>query len=360
MIYKLLRPFLFLSGAEQAHNRILRLGHALGASGAGRILGAWYAYSDPRLRTSLWGLQLPNPVGIAAGFDKDGVLRDFLPALGVGFVEIGTVTPLPQIGNPKPRLFRIPQDEAIINRMGFNGAGMDAVAENLSRARIPAIVGINIGKNKATPLQDAVRDYEKCFARLADAASFLVVNVSSPNTPHLRELQNKEPLKALLRTLQGMNRALPREKPLLLKIAPDLSDSQLDDIIEIVRETGLAGIIAVNTTTSREHLSVPQDLVYSLGEGGLSGRPLKRRATEVLRYLYKKSGGTIPLIGVGGIFTGRDAYERIRAGASLVELYTSLVYEGPEIVMRIKQDLARCLKRDGFKSVADAVGVDVR
>jgi dihydroorotate dehydrogenase len=268
-----------------------------------------------------------------------------MSALGFGFIEIGTVTPRPQSGNPKPRLFRLPPSEALINRMGFNNDGVEALAKRLERRGKPdCIIGGNIGKNKVTPNDEAQEDYRVCFQALYPYVDYFVVNVSSPNTPGLRELQEKEPLSALLHLLQQENRKQPKAKPILLKIAPDLTDSQLDDIIDIVRDTGLAGIIATNTTIGRENLREHAGYVAAIGAGGLSGQPLKDRATAVIRYLAEKSGGAFPIIGVGGIQSPEDALEKLNAGASLVQVYTGMVYEGPSIVRRINRYLAARLQ----------------
>jgi len=277
---------------------------------------------------------------LAAGFDKNGEYVEALNNLGFGFIEVGTVTPLPQPGNDKPRMFRLPEDAALINRMGFNNKGVDTMAERLRllKDRHPEIiVGGNIGKNKNTPNEDAVYDYIKCFDRLFDVVDYFVVNVSSPNTPGLRALQEKEPLMELLNTLQKRNRKNDISRPILLKIAPDLTDTQLDDIIEIVNETGIAGIIATNTTISRDGLYAPESLKGEMG--GLSGKPLTKRSTEVIRYLSEKSGKSFPIIGVGGIHSAEDAKEKLDAGASLVQLYTGFIYEGPGLIKRICKSL---------------------
>jgi dihydroorotate dehydrogenase len=276
-------------------------------------------------------------VGLAAGFDKDGKYFEQMSALGFGFIEIGTVTPLAQAGNDKPRLFRLPQDDALINRMGFNNDGVAALVENLKR-RQPStlIIGGNIGKNKITPNENATEDYVKCYEALYDYVDYFVVNVSSPNTPGLRELQEKEPLTALLSTLKQKNADKPKQKPILLKIAPDLTNSQLDDIIQIVTETKIDGIIATNTTLDRSTLTTPTD---KIGMGGLSGKPLKKRSTEVIRYIHQKSGGNIIIIGVGGIENDQDAQEKLDAGATLIQIYSGLVYQGPGLVKKILKGL---------------------
>lgn len=337
-MYKIVRKILFLFEPETIHALVIHLLRLPLVSG---FWGLFYRWNPPVLRRELWGISFPNPVGLAAGFDKDAEVSDRLANLGFGFVEIGTVTPFPQPGNPRPRLFRLPQDQALINRMGFNNRGAAAAAERLRNRRKNIIIAGNIGKNKSTPNQDAVRDYEVCFRTLYPVVDFFVVNVSSPNTPHLRELQGKEPLKALLVRLQELNREQPRRKPLLLKIAPDLNENQLDDIIDIVRETGIDGVVATNTTVRREGLSTPPEVVAALGEGGLSGQPLAERSTGVIRYLHRKSGGAFPIIGVGGIHSAADALEKLRAGASLVELYTGFIYRGPGLIKEIKKAIVR-------------------
>jgi dihydroorotate dehydrogenase len=284
------------------------------------------------------GLKFKNPLGLAAGFDKNASMIEELSEFGFGFIEIGTVTPLPQPGNEKPRMFRLPQDNALINRMGFNNQGVDVVAARLKNVdRKGLIIGGNIGKNKLTPNEDAVSDYIKCFDRLFDVVDYFVVNVSSPNTPGLRELQEKEPLKHILNTLQQRNNKNDITRPILLKIAPDLTNSQLDDIIEIVQETKIAGVIATNTTISRDDLLSPENLKKE--SGGLSGKPLTIRSTEVIRYLSEHSNKSFVIIGVGGIHSPQDAIEKIKAGASLIQIYTGFIYEGPGLVKRILKGL---------------------
>lgn len=290
------------------------------------------------------GLNFPNAVGLAAGFDKDGKHIDGLACLGFGFIEVGTVTPIAQEGNPAPRLFRLPQDKALINRMGFNNEGLDALTERLEALRrkgVPnrLVIGGNIGKNKVTPNESAANDYLICFEKLFPWVDYFVVNVSSPNTPGLRELQEKEPLTRLLNLLQDKNRAQKSPKPILLKIAPDLSESQLDDIADIVRTTGLAGVIATNTTISRAALSTPESQIAAIGMGGLSGVPVRARSTEVIRYLREKLGKEVVIIGVGGIDSAASAREKLDAGADLVQVYTGLVYEGPGLVKSILENL---------------------
>jgi len=340
-MYKLvIKKILFLFPPETAHHIVMKL---LGVPFLSKLLKLVYRFEHPSLERELFGLKFKNPVGLAAGFDKNAERYSQLADLGFGFVEIGTVTPKAQEGNPRPRLFRLPKDRALINRMGFNNDGVEAVCQRLRKRGSGLLIGGNIGKNKATPNEEAIRDYEICFQQLYGLVDYFVVNVSSPNTPNLRELQDKEPLTKLLQHLKKLNEAKPQEKPLLLKIAPDLSDAQLDNIIEIVREVKIDGIIATNTTISREGLSTPVAAVEALGNGGLSGKPLAKRSTEVIRYLHQKSGGAVPIIGVGGIHSPEDTLEKIAAGASLIQLYTGFIYEGPGLLRRIKRVLAKSL-----------------
>ncbi len=299
------------------------------------IVRSIFKVEDPELERNLLGLTFRNPVGLAAGFDKNAMLFDEFSNFGFGFIEVGTVTPKPQPGNPKKRIFRLKADEALINRMGFNNDGVDAVVERLRKRKTDIIIGGNIGKNKVTPNENAVDDYLICFEKLFDVVDYFVVNVSSPNTPNLRALQDKEPLMELLQTLQKENIKKKEPKPILLKIAPDLTESQLTDIIEIVDTTKIAGVIATNTTISREGLrSKDQNET-----GGLSGKPVKDRSTEVIRFLAEKSGKSFPIIGVGGIHAAEDAKEKLEAGADLVQLYTGFIYEGPGLVKKINKSL---------------------
>tara|TARA_R100001480_G_scaffold117624_1_gene117095 strand:+ start:11 stop:907 length:897 start_codon:yes stop_codon:yes gene_type:complete len=295
-----------------------------------------YKIEDPRLERELFGLTFPNPVGLAAGFDKDAKLYQELSNFGFGFIEIGTVTPKPQEGNPKKRLFRLREDSALINRMGFNNGGVAQAVQRLKKNK-GVLIGGNIGKNKITPNEDAVSDYVTCFDALYDHVDYFVVNVSSPNTPNLRELQDKEPLTKLLQTLQNVNKTKLKRKPILLKIAPDLSDEQLIDIIDIVSETKIDGVIATNTTISRENLTSENKKEM----GGMSGKPLASRATEVIRFLSEKSNKAFPIIGVGGIHSAQDALEKIEAGASLVQIYTGFIYEGPKLIKNINKALLK-------------------
>lgn len=304
---------------------------------------------DPRLHIAALGLRFPNPIGLAAGFDKNAQASDAMAKFGFGFVECGTVTPRPQEGNPRPRLFRLQQDRAVINRMGFNNAGCIAVARNLKRRRGHGIVGINIGANKQS--LDRIADYVQCYRVLAGLANYVVINVSSPNTEGLRGLQNRDALQRLLEAMMGA-RAEGPYVPLLLKIAPDLDRTSLDDIAEVVRGSSIEGLIISNTTVTRP----PLKSRYASQTGGLSGIPLFDLSTAVLSHMYARLGRSITFIGVGGIASGKDAYAKIRAGASLLQLYSALVYQGPQVVSRIKQELLDCLTRDGFSSLAPAIG----
>ena len=309
--------------------------HKLGIT---KIFKNQFQLNDPRLEREVFGLKFKNPVGLAAGFDKDAKRYRELDGLGFGFIEIGTLTPKPQPGNPKKRLFRLKEDSAIINRMGFNNGGVEAAVARL-KSNTHVLIGGNIGKNKVTPNAEAFEDYKICFEALYDYVDYFVVNVSSPNTPNLRELQDKEPLTQLLSGLQALNTAKPKQKPILLKIAPDLTDSQLLDIIDIVKETKIAGVIATNTTISREGLQSEAKSEM----GGLSGKPLRQRSTEVIRFLSEKSGKAFPIIGVGGIHSPQDAIDKLEAGASLIQLYTGFVYEGPSLIKRINRKIVEKL-----------------
>ncbi len=338
-MYKfLVRPFLFFLSAERAHYFAFSSVRFLSKMGLSRLFRALYVVEDSRLEREVFGLKFKNPVGLAAGFDKDAKLFNEFSNFGFGFVEIGTLTPKPQLGNPKPRLFRLKPDQAIINRMGFNNNGVFDAVERLKKDH-KVLVGGNIGKNKLTPNNEAVKDYLICFDALFPHVDYFAVNVSSPNTPGLRALQDKEPLKALLHEIKRENLKLSKSvgeaKPILLKIAPDLTDEQLLDIIEIVAETKIDGVIATNTTIARDNLK--SDLVSTEEKGGLSGKPLTKRSTEVIRFLAEKSGKAFPIIGVGGIHSAEDALEKLAAGADLVQLYTGFIYEGPSLVKEINK-----------------------
>ena len=335
MYKQFLRPILFKYDPEQVHyftfSMVSKLSKIPGFSFLFRKL---YGVNHPRLEREVFGLKFKNPVGLAAGFDKDAKLFQELSNFGFGFIEIGTLTPKGQEGNPKMRLFRLKEDQAIINRMGFNNGGVTEAVERL-KSNKGVLIGGNIGKNKLTPNEEAVSDYEICFEALFDYVDYFVVNVSSPNTPNLRALQDKEPLQKLLQTLQNKNNEKAKPKPILLKIAPDLTDEQLLDIIDIVNTTKIAGVIATNTTLSREGLQSENKTEM----GGLSGKPLTKRSTEVIRFLADKSNRSFPIIGVGGIHTAEDAIEKLDAGASLIQLYTGFIYEGPALIKAINKKL---------------------
>lgn len=302
----------------------------------GNLIKGFYQVKDQRLERKLFGLTFPNPVGLAAGFDKDAKLYKELSNFGFGFIEIGTLTPKPQPGNPKKRLFRLPEDDGLINRMGFNNEGVEAAIERLKRNK-GILIGGNIGKNKLTPNEEAVSDYVQCFEALFPHVDYFVVNVSSPNTPNLRALQDKEPLTHLLQTLKDLNHSKSKPKPILLKIAPDLTEEQLVDIIDIITSVKIDGLIATNTTLSREGLQSENKSEM----GGLSGKPVTKKSTEVIRFLHEKSKNAFPIIGVGGIHSPEDAIEKLEAGASLVQLYTGFVYEGPGVVKRINKAILK-------------------
>lgn len=337
-MYKLLiRPILFLFDPEKVHYFTFSLIRFLTKlPGFSSLFKSMYVIKDKRLETEVFGLKFPNRVGLAAGFDKNALLYKELSNFGFGFIEIGTVTPKPQDGNPKKRLFRLKEDAAIINRMGFNNDGVDEAVLHLKKNNT-ILIGGNIGKNKVTSNENAVDDYIICFEKLYAYVDYFVVNVSSPNTPNLRELQEKEPLTKLLQVLQNLNAEKQVPKPILLKIAPDLTNEQLLDIIAIVNETQIAGVIATNTTISRESLTSNNKVEI----GGLSGKPLTNRSTEVIRFLSEKSNKAFPIIGVGGIHCAQDALDKLNAGASLVQLYTGFIYEGPKLVKEINKAILK-------------------
>ena len=340
--YKFIRPILFLFNPEFIHHlsfKIIRFKSLFWS-----WLFRWiYRVDDIKLEREVFGIKFKNPVGLAAGFDKDAKLYDELSNFGFGFVEIGTVTPLPQEGNPKPRLFRLKQDNALINRMGFNNEGLEAIVARLRRKSSDIIIGGNIGKNKLTPNEKAIEDYSICFEKLFQYVDYFVVNVSSPNTEGLRDLQDRAPLTNLLNDLQEINSKNEGRKPILLKIAPDLSNNQLDDIVSIVQETKIDGVVATNTTVARNNLQTDNNKIMEIGQGGLSGQPLKERSTEVIKYLSQKSNNSFPIIGVGGIHSAEDALEKLDAGASLVQLYTGFVYEGPNLIKNINKAILKKL-----------------
>ncbi len=337
MYKSIIRPILFSFDPEKVHYFTFSMIRAASKIPFfPSIFRGMYNVKDPRLERKLFGLTFPNPVGLAAGFDKDARLYNELSNFGFGFIEIGTITPKPQDGNPKKRLFRLREDSGIINRMGFNNGGLELAIERLKKNK-GVLIGGNIGKNKVTPNEEAVNDYTACFEALFDYVDYFVVNVSSPNTPNLRALQDKEPLTKLLQTLQDLNAEKPARKPILLKIAPDLTDDQLLDIIDIVITTQIDGVIATNTTVSRDGLTSKNKSEV----GGLSGKPLTNRSTEVIRFLAEKSNKAFPIIGVGGIHSASDALEKIEAGADLVQLYTGFVYEGPNLITSINKALLK-------------------
>ncbi len=337
-MYKtIIRPILFCFDPEKVHHFTFSLIRNFSKlPGFKNLFKKLYLVEDQKLERELFGLKFKNPVGLAAGFDKDAKLYNELSNFGFGFVEIGTLTPKPQDGNPKKRLFRLKEDTAIINRMGFNNGGVTEAVERLKKNK-GVLIGGNIGKNKITPNENAVEDYKICFEALFDHVDYFVVNVSSPNTPNLRALQDKEPLTNLLKALQVLNFQKPKTKPILLKIAPDLTDEQLLDIIEIVATTKIDGVISTNTTISRDGLKSDNKSEM----GGLSGKPLTNRSTEVIRFLAEKSNKAFPIIGVGGIHSAKDALEKLEAGADLLQLYTGFIYEGPKLIKAINKALLK-------------------
>ena len=336
MYKSIIRKVLFLFDPEKVHHfSFSMIKGMMKVPFIPGITSRIFKVENPALEKKLFGLTFKNPVGLAAGFDKNALLYKEFSNYGFGFIEVGTVTPKPQPGNPKKRIFRLKADEALINRMGFNNDGVDVVVNRLRGRNSDVIIGGNIGKNKVTPNEKAIDDYMICFEKLFDVVDYFVVNVSSPNTPNLRALQDKEPLTELLQTLQDENNKKEKPKPILLKIAPDLTDSQLMDIIEIVETTKIAGVIATNTTISREGLHSE----HQNETGGLSGKPVKDRSTEVIRFLAEKSGKSFPIIGVGGIHSDQDAKEKLEAGADLIQLYTGFIYEGPGLVKKINKSL---------------------
>jgi dihydroorotate dehydrogenase len=360
-LYSFIRPILFRLPAESAHEFALKaLRSGLSTSFAHETVAKRLATREFGF-LNRFGLDFSNPIGLAAGFDKNGSYTRELAALGFGFIEVGTVTNQPQAGNPKPRLFRLPKDRALINRLGFNNIGAAQVAENLRRYRPACIVGVNIGKSRSVEIEQAVPDYLASFDSVYEVADYIAVNVSSPNTPHLRELQAASLLKELLTALQRRNAELAARssgghKPLLLKIAPDLSESEIEQIVVVAFDANIAGIIATNTTIRRDGLQTPADEVQRLGEGGLSGGPLRSRSNEVISHIYNLTHGQLPIIGGGGVFTAEDAWKKICAGASLIQLYTGFIYEGPSVARRINEGLAAIMKREGLAAIDKAVG----
>ena len=356
MVYRsLVRPILFRLPPETAHELAL---HSLPLFS--KLVERPFA--SPMLNTDLFDLRFQNPVGLAAGFDKDGVVLESLAALGFGFIEAGTVTYHAQSGNPKPRMFRLAKDQALINRAGFNNAGAAAFARRVERHRPDCVLGVSIGKSKITPLEEATADYLASFDLVYKLADYIAINVSSPNTPQLRELQQSDQLASLLTALQARNRELQRRHgrltpvPLLVKLSPDLERHDLEQIVDVIQRLEIDGIIATNTTISRDDLRTEKSRVDACGAGGLSGKPLTNRATQMIAELYQLTHGRIPLIGVGGIFTAEDAWEKICAGASLVQVYTGFIYKGPGIVRQINEGLVEILRREGFAKIEEAVG----
>jgi len=380
-LYRQLRPFLFAGDAEKVHERMLSSVEFISKiPGFLPLLRKVYVEDNPLLHTQLFDNVIDNPIGLAAGFDKDGRIHPALFALGFGFVEIGTVTPHPQKGNPRPRLFRLPEDQAVINRMGFNNQGAWKMAERLVAKTLkiksadadlfevsgdyPAnissgMLGINIGKNKDTTLENATDDYVSALSTLHPFADYFTLNISSPNTKDLRNMQEKEALRILLDSVcarrDELDRNHSRNTPLLVKLAPDLDEDALKNSVRVMQEFSIQGVIATNTTVARPVLKSK----YRTETGGLSGKPLQKRSTEMIRTLFAELGTDIPIIGVGGIFNGADAYEKIKAGAAAVQIYTALIYEGPGLVRKVKAELADLLERDGYKSVSEAVGADL-
>lgn len=365
MLYtSLLKPIFFKMDPERAHHLVIDgFATASRVPGMTGLLNAMYGVpASPELETELVGLSFPHPIGLAAGLDKNGKAPDVFSSIGFGFAEVGTVTPKGQAGNEQPRLFRLPPDEALINRMGFNNDGAEAMAASLAKRKIHRIpIAVNIGKNKVTPNEAAHEDYQACIRALYDYGDFFVVNISSPNTQGLRDLQHGEELRKLLGAVmdemkqQAAGRGA-KPKCVFVKIAPDMTDEELQHTVATITDSEVSGIIATNTTLSRQGLTHE-----NAGEtGGLSGKPLRDRSTEVIRAVYRQTNGQLPIIGSGGIFTAQDAYDKIRAGASLVEIYTALIYKGPELLRELTTGLKECLRKDGYRHISEAVGADHR
>lgn len=360
ILYPFARTALFRIPAETVHELAVESMSVLPRP-ARSILRQAYAVKDKALQTRVWGIDFENPVGLAAGFDKSARAFNALSSFGFGFVEIGTVTATAQPGNARPRLFRLPEDRALLNRMGFNNPGADAVANRLESTKPETVLGINVGKSKVTPIEHAIDDYLRSVALLARYARYLVVNVSSPNTPGLRTLQDAGPLRELLKAIVvALADSIDSPPPVLVKVAPDLNDHQLDEVVSIAIEEGVAGIVAVNTTVSREHLRTPSSRIAALGAGGISGLPVRSRAQAMVGRIYRRSEGHLPIIGVGGIFNAADAWERICAGASLLQIYTGFVYGGPGTVKRINEGLLERIHSEGIASIGEAVGSQQR
>ena len=342
IVWRLIRSILFLFPPEFSHKytfKFIKFFFKLPLVKS--IEKSRYIIKNNNLERNLFGLKFANPVGLAAGFDKNAELINEIDAFGFSFIEIGTVTPEPQFGNEKPRVFRLKKDEALINRLGFNNEGLEKIIKRLKNKKTNTIIGGNIGKNKNTPIEDSVQDYKKSFNQLFNYVDYFVLNVSSPNTPKLRELQKKEKLEVLISSIQSINNTKLLAKPILIKISPDLSYNELDSIIELVKKYKISGIVATNSTNKRENLKTKENLVRKIGAGGLTGRPIKNKSTDVIKYIHQKSLGTIPIIGVGGINSVEDAIEKIDAGASLIQLYTGFIYQGPLLVKKINQEILK-------------------
>lgn len=339
-----LRPVLFLFSPERVHHWVVNGLHlAFAIPGIKALVKKCYTLENKQLETEVFGIKFPNKVGLAAGFDKQANIYNHLSAFGFGHIEIGTVNPLPQPGNPRPRLFRLKKDQALINRMGFNNPGVDVFVKNLRKHKPGVIIGGNIGKNTLTPNEQAIDDYLTCFHKLFDWVDYFVINVSCPNVEGLSKLQDKDELILIIDKLNEANQTYPAPKPIVLKIAPDLNDGQLDDVIHVVTQTGIAGIIATNTTTTRDNLTTEASHVEEIGRGGLSGKPLREKATRTIKYIVEKAEGKIPVIGVGGIMEPADAIEKLKAGASLVQIYTGFIYHGPSLIKKINKEVLKHL-----------------
>jgi dihydroorotate dehydrogenase len=340
MLYRIfIRSFLFLFKPEGSHNFVLRfLKTIFKLPGVSRLLSFLYCVEDERLKRHLFGLTFKNPIGLAAGFDKNAKVFNEFSSLGFGFIEVGTVTPVPQTGNPKPRIFRLNKDNALINRLGFNNEGVDVVVDRIKKKYTNIIIGGNIGKNKVTPNELAASDYIKCFKKIAPHVDYLVLNISSPNTPNLVELQNKSYLNDLLSQIQSLNQ-ITYKKPILVKISPDLSFAQIDEVIELVMKFQISGLIATNTSSNRIPLKTSSEKIQKIGPGGLSGKPIFTRSKEIVSYIKKTTNGVIPVIAVGGISTPDDALQMLNAGASLVQIYTGFIYNGPSLIKKINQKI---------------------
>jgi dihydroorotate dehydrogenase len=359
MYKNILRPLTFRLDPERTHKATISILQLVQGLGLPSIIKGILKYEDRRLKTEVCGLRFNNPVGLSAGFDKNAKLTRIMPAFGFGFIEVGTVTGQPQLGNPKPRVFRLPADRALINRIGFASEGAKAVSTRLKKQGKKTVpIGINIGKTESVEIRDAVQDYLYSFENLFACGNYFVINVSCPNTPELQKLQDRQPLQNLLKALNSANKRLAedqkvRKKPIFIKICPDRTLGQIDDLLEVVKEEQVDGIIATNTTIDRIHLKT----VMAYQEwGGLSGRPLAKKSTEIIKYIYRKTEGRLPIIGVGGISSAQDAYDKIKAGAFLIQLYTGMIYEGPGIARALNKNLLALLKKDKYERLKDAVG----